>query len=165
MLRAATLTALGNTTAIVANYLNDTMAVLADDDRTLAARCFDRLVTPSGMKVALTRADFARYTETDQPTVERLLQTLLHERLLQVVPSPTGESRYEITHDVLGQAILAWQTRHEQEQEAATLLGTGAGEGPPPPPAGGSGARSPGIGRCPGHLWMGTVANRSSGTG
>ena len=45
--------------------------------------------------------------------VEQLLRTLVGQRVLHVVPYTLGESRYEITHDVLGQAILQWQERYQ----------------------------------------------------
>jgi WD40 repeat protein len=113
VLRAATLEALGDTTAIVATYLDNIMAQLSAAEQTLAAACFNRLVTPSGSKVALTRADIAGYSGAGAEAVEQLLRNLVNQRVLHVTPNPLGESHYEITHDVLGHAILQWQERYQ----------------------------------------------------
>jgi formylglycine-generating enzyme required for sulfatase activity len=117
VLRVETLAALGDTTAIVATYLDDIMKALSEEEQALAARGFDRLVTRSGSKVALTQADIVGYAGGSQQVVEQLLRTLVGQRVLHVVPYTLGESRYEITHDVLGQAILQWQERFQLKED------------------------------------------------
>ena len=119
VLRTETLAALGDTTAIVANYLHGIMEALSEEEQDRLARRFDRLVTRSGSKVAKTQADMVEYAGGSQQVVEQLLRTLVGQRVLQVVPYTLGESRYEITHDVLGQAILQWQERFQLRRISA----------------------------------------------
>ncbi|MFZ1708844.1 MAG: hypothetical protein WAW20_09645, partial [Anaerolineae bacterium] len=108
-LRSATLDSLGGAETIVRNYLDDTLAALDPADQALAASFFDRLVTPSGTKIALSLDEIAQYAGGDRVTVEDLLNRLQDRRLLRGVQSPGGVTQYEIFHDVLGQAMLDWQ--------------------------------------------------------
>ena len=121
-LRTATLDSLGGAETIVRNYLDDTLAALDPADQALAAGFFDRLVTPSGTKIALTLDEIAQYAGGERATVERLLNRLQDRRLLRGVQSPGGVTQYEIFHDVLGQAILDWQGRYRQAQEESKRL-------------------------------------------
>ena len=121
-LRTATLDSLGGAETIVRNYLDDTLAALDPADQALAAGFFDRLVTPSGTKIALSLDEIAQYAGGERATVERLLNRLQDRRLLRGVQSPGGVTQYEIFHDVLGQAILDWQGRYRQAQEEAKRL-------------------------------------------
>jgi ABC-type multidrug transport system fused ATPase/permease subunit len=121
-LRYATLTRLAGATAIVSKYLDETMAALSEQERAMAAGFFDRLVTPSGSKIALAQQDLMRFAGQDEAAVNQLLQTLLRQRILQDVSSPQGAARYEITHDILGQAILAWLERHQASQAESKRL-------------------------------------------
>ncbi|MEM7537865.1 MAG: WD40 repeat domain-containing protein [Chloroflexota bacterium] len=115
-LRQTTLDALGGAEKIVRNYLDDTLNALGDKDRQLATHFFDRLVTPSGTKIALSVDDLVAYTDADPQTVTTLVRELQDRRLLNGVRSPSGVIQYELAHDVLGQALLDWQER-EQEKE------------------------------------------------
>lgn len=119
LLRHATLESLGGAAKIVANHLKDTMRSLSTDEQAMAAHFFDRLITPSGAKIALTVDDLAQYAETGAEQVQAVLQKLQEKRLVRGVQSPAGESQYEIFHDVLGSAMLEWQTNYEKEQEEA----------------------------------------------
>ena len=53
-------------------------------------------------------------SETD---LEPVLATLARERILRPAAADGGAPRYEIYHDVLGEAVLAWRTAHEAERE------------------------------------------------
>ncbi|MEM7537172.1 MAG: PQQ-binding-like beta-propeller repeat protein [Chloroflexota bacterium] len=125
-MRRSTLRELGGSKTIVRNYLDETLDALRPTERTLATRFFDRLVTPSGTKIALTLDDLTKYAkfptadafggdlfarQTSATQVEALILKLVDNRLLNGVPAPTGETRYELFHDVLGQALLDWQDR------------------------------------------------------
>lgn len=110
-LRLATLDALGGAEKIVSNYLDDTMASLSAGHQAIAARFFDRLITIGGTKIALSLDELIRYAKADTTEVQQVLQQLQTKRLLRGVQSPTGTTQYEIFHDVLAQAILAWQSR------------------------------------------------------
>lgn len=110
-LRLATLDALGGAEKIVSNYLDDTMASLSASHQAIAARFFDRLITIGGTKIALSLDELIRYAKADATEVQQVLQQLQTKRLLRGVQSSTGATQYEIFHDVLAQAILAWQSR------------------------------------------------------
>ena len=81
---------------------------------------FDHLVTPSGAKIAHGVADLASFAHVDAAQLEPVLHSLARERILR----PTGENghvgdRYEIYHDVLAGAVLAWRAEHEAERALA----------------------------------------------
>ena len=66
--------------------------------------------------------------------LEPVLGALDAARILRRVPGRGGgPPRYEIFHDVLAPAVLAWRARHESER----ALGAGARGGAAPAPAGG----------------------------
>lgn len=111
VLRAGTLAALGGAEKIVSNYLDDTMAGLSASHQAIAARFFDHLITIAGTKIALSLDELIRYAKADAAEVNEVLQQLQLKRLLRGIQSPTGTTQYELFHDVLAQAILAWQSR------------------------------------------------------
>ncbi len=113
---------LGGAAIIVRNYLDDTLAALTPAGRALAARFFDRLVTPSGAKIALTLAELTHYAGAEPAAVAALLEQLQVRRLLRPTPAPSGVIQYEIFHDVLGPALLDWQARYQKAQEEAQRL-------------------------------------------
>lgn len=121
-LRQNTLEQLGGAAAIVHNYLGNTLEALSITERDLVARFFDRLVTPSGTKIALSLAEMAHYARSEEAEVEQVIHRLQDHRLLRGVQTPTGETQYEIFHDVLGQALLDWQTRYQKAQEEQERL-------------------------------------------
>lgn len=118
VLRLATLRELGGAPTIVSNYLNDTMAELPEADQAVAACFFDRLVTLGGAKIALTLDNIAQYANAGQAEVLTVIRLLEQKRLLRRVTSPTGVVQYEIFHDVLAQAVLAWQERYRKDRDA-----------------------------------------------
>ena len=119
-LHAATLSDLGGATRIVEEHLERALGELSEDGRDLAARLFNHLVTPSGTKIAHSVDDLARYTGGDDTLLGRVLADLTDARIVRRVPSRAGgPSRYEIFHDVLAQAVLAWRDRHESERALA----------------------------------------------
>ena len=120
-LRAATLTELGGAGQIVEEHLGHALAGLDDEDRDLVARLFNHLVTPSGTKIAHAVDDLARYGGVDPASVGPVLGELESARIVRRVPGRSGgPPRYEIFHDVLAPAVLAWRDRHETERALAT---------------------------------------------
>ncbi|MCB0127483.1 MAG: ATP-binding protein, partial [Caldilineaceae bacterium] len=119
---------LGGAETIVRNYLDDTLDAMSPTYRDRIARVADRLVTPSGAKIALTVGELAHYASADVDTVEQEMQMLQDRRLLRRVQAPNGEYQYEIFHDVLGPALLDWQERYRQTQEEAKRLTAAAAE-------------------------------------
>jgi hypothetical protein len=92
------------------------MGKLTSRERRVAVNIFGYLVTPSGGKIAHTVADLASYSRCSKsqlaPLVERLADSKI--RVLRAIPPAPGEPegvRYEIFHDVLAAAILAWRRR------------------------------------------------------
>jgi len=124
VLRASTLQQLGGAQQIARTHLHDIMAPLSPKRAEVCARFFDRLVTPSGSKVAYSAEDLTKFAGDLAPEVPELLKTLSDARLLRTVtPAPGNNSslRYEIFHDVLAPAILDWRQQHisaQQTQEA-----------------------------------------------
>jgi WD40 repeat protein len=117
MLRLATLTEFGGAQRIVEDHLEHAMTALTPVQRDVAAGMFDHLVTPSGTKIAHGVADLASFARVQPSQIEPVLSSLARERILR----PTGENgsagdRYEIYHDVLAGAVLAWRAKHEAEK-------------------------------------------------
>ncbi|MFN8488154.1 MAG: WD40 repeat domain-containing protein [Caldilineaceae bacterium] len=121
-IRATTLARLGGVENIVNNYVNESINELWLWEQELAARLFDRLVTLGGRKIALTQDELIQYANADSGRVQALLQKLDRKRLLRSIQSPNGITQYEIFHDVLGQALLAWQTRYQEAQTEVARL-------------------------------------------
>ena len=117
VLRASTLAELGGAERIVEEHLERALAGLDAGERDLVARLFNYLVTPSGTKISHAVDDLARYAHEDPGRLEPVLAALDAARILRRVPGRGGgPPRYEIFHDVLAPAVLAWRTRHEAER-------------------------------------------------
>lgn len=116
-LHLKTLHELGGATKIVRNYLDDTLDTLLPEERTIAANFFDRLVTPSGTKIALTINDLAQYTKANASSLQVVIEKLEKHRLLRKSMLSLEEEQYEIFHDVLSQPLLDWQERYQSVLE------------------------------------------------
>ena len=117
VLRQATLAELGGAQTVVSSHLDTVVAGLAPEQVPVAAACLRHLVTASGSKIALTAMDLADWSGQPEDDVERLLESLASgpQRILRPVPPAAGLSappRYEIFHDVMGTAVLAWRRRY-----------------------------------------------------
>lgn len=129
-LRLETLNRLGGAAEIVRTHLDKVMseldeiaaargaAVTGERAREVAAAVFGFLVTPSLTKWAHTAGDLtslAGMPADRRPEVEAVLELLASSevRVLRPVQPPLGQTelRYEIFHDVLAPAILAWRER------------------------------------------------------
>ena len=115
-LRAATLERLGGAQHIVEEHLEGAMAELTEDEKDIAARLFNHLVTPSGTKIAHDTADLAEFGDVPVSKVEHVLLQLTRRRILRSLEEG-GQVRYEIFHDVLAQPVLAWRAEHEAARE------------------------------------------------
>jgi WD40 repeat protein len=122
-LRLQSLKRLGGAQTIVHEHLGRAIDALDDDARELAASVFDRLVTPSGSKIAYLPSDLAALEDVPLPQLSDVLAELAGPRILRVVAPAPGQSepRYEIFHDVLAAPILEWRARYEQEQNQQQL--------------------------------------------
>jgi len=117
-LRAATLARVGGAEAIVRANLRRAVEELSTEEKDLAADIFRHLVTPSGAKMAHSAGDLADYASVDQTRVLPVLTTLGRERIVRTVDGAGDNgAKYEIYHDVLGDAVLAWRREQELERE------------------------------------------------
>ncbi len=123
-LRRSTLDGLKGAKEIVRTHLGDVMARLATADQAVCGSFFDRLVTPTGGKVACRVADLASWAGDLAPRVPEVLKSLSRERILRTVAAPGDPeaTRYEIYHDVLAPAILDWQRRYVEARERAVAV-------------------------------------------
>jgi WD40 repeat protein len=119
-LRLATLRELGGAERIVEDHLERAMAALSPREKGAAAAMYNFLVTPSGTKIAHGVGDLAGYAAVDEGEASRVLQRLTSERIVRA-SSENGPTttRYEIFHDVLADAVLAWRNRFEAEHQIA----------------------------------------------
>jgi WD40 repeat protein len=111
VLRLGTFDSLGRAEAIVRAHLDDAMDALPEDQRDVAARIFNHLVTPSGTKIAHDVGDLAGYAGVGEDELGSVVGSLGESRILRPV-----DGRWEIYHDVLSDAVLAWRDRHEADR-------------------------------------------------
>jgi WD40 repeat protein len=111
VLRLATFDSLGRAEAIVRAHLDDAMESLPENERDVAARIFNHLVTPSGTKIAHDVDDLAGYAGVSEREMAPVVGALGEHRILRPV-----DGRWEIFHDVLADPVLAWRARHEADQ-------------------------------------------------
>ncbi len=130
-LRLETLNGLGGAETITRSHLDDAMAELSVNQRDAAAAAFRFLVTPSGTKMALTAAELSEFSAVPESVLKRgCSKHLEDERIMRPVTSPESHdggpggqaSRYELLHDVLGDAALDWRKRHDAERQKKILL-------------------------------------------
>jgi tetratricopeptide (TPR) repeat protein len=122
ILRASTLQRLGGAQQIVASHLDSVMAKLGAVEQEVCSRFFDRLVTPSGSKIACGVDDLTKWAGDLASHVPAVLQTLSDSRLLRGAAASALEpqtQRFEIFHDVLAPAVLAWRTRYIEARQRA----------------------------------------------
>lgn len=113
-LRLATLRRLGGAQQIVHTHLDNVMSQLGTREQEVCATFFDRLVTPSGSKVACRVDDLAEWAGELAPQVPGVVKALADNRILRSTASP--HEQYEIFHDVLAPAILDWRARFKEAQ-------------------------------------------------
>ena len=111
VLRVETFESLGRAEAIVRAHLDDAMDALPEEQRDVAARIFNHLVTPSGTKIAHDVGDLAGYASVREEELEPVVGSLGESRILRPV-----DGRWEIYHDVLSDAVLAWRDRYESDR-------------------------------------------------
>jgi WD40 repeat protein len=120
VLRLETFHALGGAGQIVRDHLERALGSLSPAQQDVAAASFDHLVTPSGSKIALRAGDLAEYAGVGTDELGPVVTTLARERILRSVEGGTGGQRYEIFHDVLADAVLAWRAERRVERERQT---------------------------------------------
>jgi WD40 repeat protein len=113
VLRLSTLERLGGPSQIVGEHLERALGTLTPAQQALAAQAFNHLVTPSGTKIAHGTGDLARWLGAPQAELEEVLGTLARARILRPVRTADSQPAYEIFHDVLADAVLAWRAAFE----------------------------------------------------
>ena len=124
-LRRETLDRLKGAREIVRTHLGDVMAHLDAASKEVCATFFDRLVTPSGTKVACWREDLIGWAGDLAAQVPSVLKALEDHRILRTVAAPPDNPRavrYEIFHDVLAPAILDWLHGYVADQERSQAV-------------------------------------------
>ncbi|AKU13297.1 hypothetical protein AzCIB_3404 [Azoarcus sp. CIB] len=123
LLQRATLDRLKGANEIVRTHLDNAMARLDETSQAVCATFFDRLVTPTGSKVACSAADLTSWAGELAPKVPAVLGSLTdaRNRILRTVavPDRPDATRYEVFHDVLAPAILDWRRRYVADQGRA----------------------------------------------
>lgn len=115
-LRLSTLRELGGAERIVDDHLERAMAALSPREKGAAAAMYNFLVTPSGAKIAHGVRDLAGYAEVEEGEAADVLQRLTAERIVRASSeNGPGTTRYEIFHDVLADAVLAWRSKYSAE--------------------------------------------------
>jgi WD40 repeat protein len=115
-LRLETLRELGGATRIVEDHLERAMAGLSAEEKDAAAAMYNHLVTPTGTKIAHRTGDLARYAAVEEAEANRVLESLARERIVRAGEDGVAGPQYEIFHDVLADAVLAWRVRHEADR-------------------------------------------------
>jgi len=127
-LRVETLRRLGGAAEIVRRHVETVLGKLTSRERQMCARMFDYLVTDSGAKIAYRAADLANKAGVDETLMKSLLGKLADgdKRILTTVapaPDRPSEPQYEIYHDSLSRAVIAWRRRYvEGAQRRKGLL-------------------------------------------
>jgi len=114
-MRLDTLRELGGAARVVQDHLERAMSELSPSQRDAAAAMYNHLVTPSGTKIAHRVGDLAGYAGVDEAAAGGVLGRLVDQRIVRAGGDGVGGPRYEIFHDVLADAVLAWRTRHEAD--------------------------------------------------
>jgi WD40 repeat protein len=115
-LHLETLRELGGAAQVVRDHLERAMAELSPNEKDAAAAMYNHLVTPSGTKIAHRARDLAGYAAVNEAEAVRVLGRLVEERIVRAGEDGAAGPRYEIFHDVLADAVLAWRARHEADR-------------------------------------------------
>lgn len=126
-LRVETLRRLGGAAEIVRRHVETVLGKLTRSERQMCARMFDYLVTDSGAKIAYRAADLANKAGVDESLMKSLLGKLADgdKRILTTVapaPDRPTEPQYEIYHDSLSRAVIAWRRRFVENGRQRKML-------------------------------------------
>lgn len=114
VLRRSLLDEMGGANEIVQSHLDVTLDELVPSDKTVTARMFDRMVTPSGTKIAHQLGDLTAWGGVHVDRTIEVLEKLDAARLVRTVefhPDQPMATRFELYHDVLAAAALGWTAR------------------------------------------------------
>jgi uncharacterized protein YjiK len=123
-LRLETLHRLGGAERIVRTHLDAVMNQLTAPEQEVCSSFFDRMVTPSGTKIAQNADDLVTYAARPAERVMAVLKKLADARVLRPIAPSLSQphtARYEIFHDVLAPAILDWRRRFVDRKRVRRL--------------------------------------------
>lgn len=128
-LRVDTFRRLGGVEGIVRAHVERTIGALTRREQVAAARLFHHLVTPSGVAVAHTVPDLAKYAQVTSKRLVPMLEKLSgrEARILKPVAPPTTQPaalRYQISYPVLASPILEWRARHQRHRSRRAVAVT-----------------------------------------
>jgi WD40 repeat protein len=118
--------------SIVSAYISSLLEVVNEDQDDLA-KILDRMVTPTGGKIAYTIRELASQTDLHEAIVRKILTALSSGQpaLVNSVPGVNDETRYELYHDALSRPIWKWLEAQRprkafQKRLKRWLMGVGA---------------------------------------
>lgn len=122
ILRRTTLDQLTGERDIIDDYVRTALKRLRRGERRIVARLVERLVTPSGTKIAMRLGDLAAFAYRPTRTLEAVVAKL--GPLLNDVAPPRGvkDRCFEISHDVLAPALSRWQGDYRQRQRMIKVI-------------------------------------------
>jgi WD40 repeat protein len=118
LLRRSDFEELGGLEGIVERHVTGTLDGLPPEEQELAAAIFEHLVTPSRLRIAQRSVDLAGFAGVEEDELLPLLEELSSDRVLRPV-SGHGDSRYEVIHESLADAVLGWRTGYVTAREVA----------------------------------------------
>jgi energy-coupling factor transporter ATP-binding protein EcfA2 len=92
---------LGGARGVLRQYLEDELARLPRDERTLARAALEELVTSQGTKTVKSGADLARGLEVEPSRLLPVLEKLVRARLLRALDRDDDGPAYELAHEYL----------------------------------------------------------------
>lgn len=108
VLRLRAFQELGGARQIVGRHLHGVLDAMTPQEREVCSLFFDRLVTPSGTKIAYPVDDLTKVAGGLAGHVSSALESLSRARVLRRIQLP-GLQAVEIFHDVLATPILEWR--------------------------------------------------------
>ena len=118
VLRRESFDALGGVDGIVDDHVIGKLDDFDPGRQEQAAEILEHLVTPSRLRLAQRASDLAGFAGVTEPELQPLLDELSQNRILRPVAGVNaGDSRYEVQHESLADAVLAWRTRYVTERE------------------------------------------------
>jgi hypothetical protein len=116
VLRLRTFHELGGARQIVGRHLHGVLDAMTPQEREVCSLFFDRLVTPSGTKIAYPVDDLTKVAGGLAKYVSSALEALSRARVLRRIQLP-GLQAVEIFHDVLATPILEWREDYVRAAE------------------------------------------------
>ena len=116
-LRLKTLQKFGDMKTIFEDHLKDRLHDLSRRERKVCAHLFRYLVTPGGVRIALSAQDLEEFTKLSRKQTEPVLEKLKGRNVLVGSLYAVGEVRYEIPYDSLGLAIFRWRQQSGERRK------------------------------------------------